>query len=140
VRLKSLSDLPLSLRRQNSAKLVKEEVGVKLEAPRTANKFNAVSVDADGEHFDSISEYGRYKDLKLLERAREIRDLKVKPVFKFEISGILVCSYEADYSYMEGKTGQLVVEDVKGVRTAVFIIKKKLMKALYGIEVKEIKV
>jgi hypothetical protein len=36
------------------------------------------------------------------------------------------------------KDGKEVVEDVKGFRTAVFMLKRHLMKAMYGIEIQEV--
>ena len=45
------------------------------------------------------------------------------------------CNYIADFTYMEN--GELVVEDVKGVRTDAYKIKKKLMLWVHGIRIKE---
>ncbi len=45
--------------------------------------------------------------------------------------------YKADFRYEVTATGERVIEDVKGVRTAVYRLKKKLVKALYGIEIIE---
>ena len=46
------------------------------------------------------------------------------------------CSYIADFVYME--RGEKVVEDVKGVKTKDYIIKRKLMLFIHGIKVREI--
>ena len=48
------------------------------------------------------------------------------------------CSYVADFVYVDAATGQTVVEDTKGVRTKDYIIKRKLMLAVHGIQIKEI--
>jgi len=45
-------------------------------------------------------------------------------------------SYRADFTYVN-EDGQPIVEDVKGFRTPVYRLKKKLMRALYGIEILE---
>ena len=48
------------------------------------------------------------------------------------------CCYVADFKYQDARTGGLVVEDTKGVRTKDYIIKRKLMLSVYGIKIKEI--
>jgi len=40
--------------------------------------------------------------------------------------------------YYDFETRQFVVEDVKGARTAVYCLKKKLVEAIYGIEIVEV--
>lgn len=103
------------------------------------NKYNARPVDADGFRFDSLAEYRRYSELNLLQEAGLIRNLKVHPRFPIVINGVKICAYEADFQYDDVESGLNVVEDVKGVRTAVFVLKKKLMKAVHNIEVIEVK-
>lgn len=47
--------------------------------------------------------------------------------------------YEADFAYeVYGGHGAAVVEDVKGVKTPVYRLKKKLMLAIYGVDVVEV--
>jgi hypothetical protein len=46
-------------------------------------------------------------------------------------------TYIADFTYFE-KDGQQVIEDVKGVRTPVYRLKKKIIEAEYGIAITEI--
>lgn len=48
------------------------------------------------------------------------------------------CSYYADFTYTIVETGENIVEDAKGVRTKEYIIKRKLMLAVYGIRIKEV--
>ncbi len=48
------------------------------------------------------------------------------------------CAYVADFVYQDAKTGELFVEDTKGVKTKDYIIKRKLMLWLYNIRVIEI--
>lgn len=94
------------------------------EAPaKRRNKYGNVPVDLEGMHFDSGAEAKRYLQLRLMERAGEIRSLKHHEVF------VLVprflngqgekrdgYSYEADFVYEEN--GCVVIEDVKSVATA----------------------
>lgn len=46
-------------------------------------------------------------------------------------------SYRADFVY-QTENGEIVVEDVKGLRTREYIIKRKLMRYVYGIQIKEV--
>jgi hypothetical protein len=95
-------------------------------------KYNAVRTRG----FASKREYARYQDLKLMEKAGEITELACQPGFRLEVNGDLICTYKADFSYRD-KQGMPVTEDVKGVRTPVYRIKAKLMRALYGITILE---
>lgn len=108
-------------------------IPVKLNAKR-ANKFNAKKVRVDGYVFDSMAEAKHYGELKIRESAGEISDLKVHPVFRIEINGIKVCSVVLDFSYLD-KNGCNVYVDVKGAKTALSSLKKKLVEASYGIDV-----
>jgi hypothetical protein len=91
----------------------------------------------DGQRFDSVKEYHRWGCLRLLERAGVIKDLKRQVKFELipRIGNERACNYIADFTYMEN--GELVVEDVKGVRTDAYKIKKKLMLWVHGIRIKE---
>lgn len=91
----------------------------------------------DGQKFDSVKEYHRWGCLRLLERAGAISNLKRQ--VKYELIpkqiGERACNYVADFTYMEN--GRLVVEDVKGVKTDAYKIKKKLMLWVHGIHIRE---
>ena len=99
------------------------------------NKYNARKVEIDGYIFDSKKEAKRYQELCLLERAGEIEIIEIHPRWKLVVNGVLIGRYTADFMYKDN--GKMVVEDVKGVRTRDYVLRKKLMKALYGIEIKE---
>jgi len=93
--------------------------------------------------FDSKREAERYDELMLLERAGKIRCLKLQPeftlqeAFKDKTTGerVPAIHYRADFSYKRCTepdcNGEFywipVVEDVKGVRTKDYLIKKKMM-------------
>lgn len=110
------------------------------------SKYGNKKVVMDGEHFDSLKEAARYQELKLLERTGEIRELKRQvpfvliPVQKDDKGKVIEreLKYIADFTYIE--KGKLVrtVEDVKGLRTEVYKIKRKLMLYRNGIRIKEI--
>ena len=105
------------------------------------NKYRAKRVVVDGYNFASKAEARRYGELKLMQSARKISGLLVHPKFLMRVVGVNyeVITYIADFSYRDRITGELVVEDVKGFKTAVYNLKKRLMRAVLGIEIKEIK-
>lgn len=100
-------------------------------------KYGNKKCELDGLKFDSKAEMMRYCQLKTLMLAGEISDLKTQVPYQITINSVKVCKYIADFTYQKG--GETVVEDVKGVVTAVFRIKQKLMLAVHGIDVKIIK-
>lgn len=101
-------------------------------APKYGNRKTVV----DGITFDSAKEAKRYGELKVLQRAGEITSLELQPRFPIVINGVKVCTYVADFGYVD-QIGSPVVEDVKGMKTREYILKRKLMKAVYGIEILE---
>lgn len=78
----------------------------------------------------------RYQYLKKEERAGRISDLRLQPRYPFEHEGSLICTYVADFCY--STPDGMVVEDVKGRVTPVYAIKRKMMKAWYGISIHEV--
>jgi hypothetical protein len=101
------------------------------------SKYGAQAVVIDGIRFASKREAKRYAELKLLAKAGEIRNLQLQVKIPFQVGGNNIFIYIADFTY-NNRTGQLVVEDVKGARTPVYRLKKKLIEAYYGIEITEI--
>lgn len=101
------------------------------------NKYNAVKTTVDNIKFDSKKEASRYLQLKMLQKIEKIAGLKLQPVFDLSVNGMKICSYRADFKYLDFETGETVIEDVKGVKTPVYNLKKKLMKALYDIDIFE---
>lgn len=107
-----------------------------------ASKYRNARTAIDGIKFASKKEAKRYAELKLRERAGEITQLRCHPRYELAIKGILICTYVADFAYVRllppARGGQwVVVEDVKSdaTKTAVFVIKSKLMKAIHGIDI-----
>jgi len=92
--------------------------------------------------FDSKKEYLRYLVLEDMQRKGEISGLQMQVPFvlvpSFQLNNVKYKSikYIADFVYE--KDGKIVVEDVKGMRTDVYKIKKKLMAYINKIEIKEI--
>ena len=119
------------------------------------SKYKSKQITVDGETFDSLKEYERFCELRLLQRAGKITDLQrqVKYVLiptQREPDTIGVrggvkkgkvieqeCAYLADFVYVNDK-GETIVEDTKGCRTKDYIIKRKLMLYVHGIRIQEI--
>lgn len=106
---------------------------------------NVKTMTSDGIEHDSQAEAKRWIQLKLLERAGEIKDLQrqVKYVLipsqkEGKKSVERECSYIADFVYTD-KQGNTVVEDTKGFKTKDYIIKRKLMLWVHKIKLKEVK-
>lgn len=107
------------------------------------NKYRSKKISRNGMVFDSQKEYGRYCELRLLERAGKIQDLQRQVKYELipsqKVDGKVVeraCNYVADFVYLEGQ--KLVVEDTKGFKTKDYIIKRKLMLYVHGIRIKEV--
>ncbi len=101
------------------------------------NKYRNQPITLDGVRFPSKREANRYSELKLLLQQGLITELELQPRFKLAVLGVHVCTYVGDFRYLDPRRGR-VVEDAKGVRTAVYKIKKKLVKILLGIEITEV--
>ena len=98
------------------------------------NKYKNIKIEIDGIIFDSKAEAKRYKHLKKLEDAGDITHLKLQPRFDFKIDNKLMFFYKADFKYCRDD-GTYIVEDVKGVRTPIFNLKKKIIEQIYKIEI-----
>lgn len=101
-------------------------------------KYGAIRTQVDGHKFASKAEARRYSQLRNMERAGEIADLELQPKFPLTIGGMKVATYIGDFRYVVPLTGQVVTEDVKGVKTPVYKLKAKMVKAIYGVEIREV--
>ena len=99
------------------------------------NKYRAIKTIVDDITFDSKKEARRYVQLKLLVKAGVVTTLELQPRYDLIINTVKCGFYKADFRYFEN--GKEVVEDVKGMKTPVYNLKKKLIKAIYGIEIFE---
>lgn len=103
-----------------------------INKPSKKSKFGNVRVETEDGNFDSKREAKRFKELKLLEKANEITALSRQ--VRFNLQGVV---YVADFVYFNIKERQWIIEDSKGAKTQVYLNKKKLMKNILGIEIKE---
>jgi hypothetical protein len=125
------------------------------------HKYRAKRTVVDGITFASQKEARRYQDLKLLMRAGDVRNLKLQP--RYTLCPLVIenadardvnagfastrrfslCQYVADFEYEQSDRGhggvswRLVVEDVKGMKTDVYKLKRKWFEAQYGITILE---
>lgn len=111
------------------------------------NKYRNKKVIYDGITFDSIKEKNRYIELKLMERAGLIKDLKLQyefelqPAFTLNNKKIRKISYIADFYYFDNELNDYVIEDVKSEITKkdkTYCLKKKMFEYRYKKEIKEI--
>lgn len=99
------------------------------------NKYKNTKIVVDNIKFDSVLEANRYKELKLLQRAKQISNLRLQVPFLlqegFKKNGKThrKIEYIADFVYEEN--GQTIVEDTKGMKTETFKIKQKLFEYKY---------
>lgn len=120
------------------------------------NKYGNKKAKAKGKVFDSTTERRRYYTLSMLEKAGEISDLRMQVPFElipaiYETQEVQLKTktkqvqklvqrathYVADFVYKDAE-GNEVVEDVKGFRTAEYLLKKKMMRAFLGITIQEV--
>lgn len=103
-----------------------------------SGKYNASKVVIDGHRFDSQREARRYETLKQLEAAGKIAQLELQPrfelqpAFRYRGEAVRKIEYVADFRYLDYERGGLAVEDVKGMKTDVYRLKRKLFLAKYG--------
>jgi hypothetical protein len=100
------------------------------------SKFRNEWAEVDGIKFRSKKEAHRYQELKLLKLANKIFNLEMQkqiilqPAFK-SIDKIwgnqMAVKYVADFCYFDMDIEKNVIEDVKGFRTDLYLIKRKLL-------------
>lgn len=103
--------------------------------PAKASKYKARRQRTEDGVFDSTKELQRWESLKMLQRAGKIQHLERQVLFQFEINGVSIGRYTLDHKYFDVERNQWVYEDVKGAITRDFPLRKKLMRALFGITV-----
>lgn len=108
------------------------------------NKYKNKSVEYHGIKFDSKKEMAYYIKLEILEQKGIIKDLELQksfelqPSFKLNGKTYKKITYKADFSYISVEDNKLHVIDVKGFKTEVYKLKKKMFAYKYGIEIEEI--
>jgi len=109
-----------------------------MELQKKQSKYSNVKTSTDGITFSSKKEAKRYQDLRWLEKAGSIKDLKLQ--VKFEIyprltteHGVIINkrSYIADFVYYDNQIKNYVIEDSKGYQTKEFRMKWRQMQQRY---------
>ena len=120
------------------------DVGIKLQAKSEKSKYKATKTVYDGIRFDSKKEANRYAELKLLEKNGRIENIQLQvkfelqPAYTFLGKKVRAIYYVADFVYFDKSTKETVVEDVKGVRTPVYQLKKKMFEYQKRLKIREI--
>lgn len=120
-----------------------------LYRPQKKSKYGNRKCRRDGIYFDSVAEGDRYRQLQLLEKSGKIRDLRrqtkyvlIPAQYRYVDGKKKLIEreayYKADFDYYEVGSGRHIVEDVKGVRTPEYILKRKLMLSEHDIQITEI--
>lgn len=108
------------------------------------NKYKNKKVEYHGIKFDSNKEMAYYIKLEILEQKGKIKDLELQKVYElqpsFKINGKTYqkITYKADFSYISVEDNKLHVIDVKGFKTEIYKLKKKMFAYKYGIEIEEV--
>lgn len=108
------------------------------------SKYKNKKVSCDGIKFDSNKERNYYLKLKTMEELGLIKDLELQKEYilqdKFVLNGKTrrKITYKADFSYISTEDDKLHVVDVKGFKTEVYKLKKKLFEYKYQTELEEV--
>jgi hypothetical protein len=111
------------------------------------SKYNAVKTTVDGITFHSAKEARRYGELKALQKARQIQNLKCQVPYVLSVRdslghAVIIGKYVSDFEYSKWDDFRdfhiVVVEDVKGFKTPLYRWKKRHVEAQYGITIREI--
>lgn len=108
---------------------------------KAESKYRNKSVVIDNICFASKHEAEHYQFLKIRQRAKEITSLTVHHTFTLEVQGVFITRFIADFVFLEN--GKRVVHDTKGASAGLayehFLVKKRLMAAVFAIDVIEIR-
>lgn|SRR5574341_659965 len=80
-------------------------------------------------------------DLNVLQAGGRIRELEAhpQPRYRLDVNGVHICDYVPDFRWTDCDTGAVCVADAKGIRTREYELKKRLMLAVHGIEIQELR-
>jgi hypothetical protein len=106
---------------------------------KKGSKYGNRIVIVDGKKFHSAAEGERYKTLRLREKRGKIFNLECQPRYpvRHPETNQLCFTYIADFRYLDANNN-IIVEDVKGMRTPVFILKKKLVRIFLNVHIVEV--
>lgn len=108
------------------------------------SKYGNKPATIGAEKYRSEREARRHQELLQLARAGQVAGLSREVPFVLAPAAVIdgrrkpALRYYADFVYTDTATGAEVVEDVKGMKTQVYIIKRHLMMTVHGIAVREV--
>jgi hypothetical protein len=121
-----------------------------MKKPKRSKMRNVITV-VDGIKWKSAKQARRYRDLKLMQEYGDIRLLRWEVTYHLIVNNIEITTYRCDFEYVT-RAGDRIVEDVKPTYKSakaekeykatgaykMFALKKRMMAAIYGIDVKEV--
>ena len=148
--IRDISRFSPAARQQILEKLGREQASKAMGNPKKYhNRKCAVTIPGSLKQitFDSVKEARRFGELELMKNTGKIRDLRLQVNFTLQ-EGFTTAAgervrpivYRADFVYQEpSPTGwRTVVEDVKGVRTKEYSMKRKMMLEKFGVDIREV--
>ena len=100
--------------------------------PAKASKYRSTRVKVDGIGFHSKKEAARFSQLLLQVKAGNVVRFHRQVVFDLPGPSQYRCDFLIFFA-----DDRVVYEDVKGFKTAEYVLKKKMVKALYGVDILE---
>ena len=148
--IRDISRFSPAARQQILEKLGREQASKAMDNPKKYhNRKCAVTIPGSLKQitFDSVKEARRFGELELMKNTGKIRDLRLQVNFTLQ-EGFTTAAgervrpivYRADFVYQEpSPTGwRTIVEDVKGVRTKEYSMKRKMMLEKFGVDIREV--
>lgn len=147
MRIKSIDELGAGVRAANGRPSRANTPAPTASTTDKPRKYRNEPCTVDGIAFDSKKEATRYQQLKLMVRAGQIEALELQPEYALACGGTPIkilnknnvgrrSTYRADFRYFDKAAGCEVVEDVKGMDTAVSRLKRAIVEAEHGVRVK----
>lgn len=123
----------MKVSKETYQRLVNKSINVK------QNKYHNKKIIIDGIKFDSQKEGYRYLYLKRLQEVGKITELELQKAFELQPSyvnndnkKIRAITYISDFFYYDKELKKYIVEDVKGIKTDVYKLKKKIFEYQYS--------
>lgn len=101
------------------------------------SKYNNIKTIYNGIKYDSKkeAEYAKILDLRI--KANDIISYQRQVKLSIVVNGVKICNYIADFVVQNNDNLETVI-DVKGYKTSIYKLKKKLVEAIYDLKITEI--
>ena len=97
------------------------------------HKFRAIPTELDGIKFASRKEAKRYRELELLKKSGELLFFLRQVPFHLPGNVKYVCDFLCFW-----KDSDITIEDVKGIKMPMYVLKKKQVEAIYPVKITEV--